>query len=241
MNVQFFWDDPLSLFVMLLMHFVPVLMPLVPGLLVALWARRQLARVESRSADPSSIESAIDGAGAASAILAAGDASGRRILTAKGPLANFYDPSRGELRLSKAVALGRTPEALGLAAHEAGHALQDAQGYWPLKARTPLVLAAKLGNGVAWMTLLAGTLMLTPILCLLGAVLYTAVVLALLALQVIERDANRRSRGVHPLNGLEESPTTTDEPFLQALDAARWAEIAATLPNPRAWWRKGWK
>jgi uncharacterized protein len=237
MRIYFFWNDPLNSLVVLLFVLLPTFAALAPGLALALRARRRVAKVVARAGSPS-IEELIDGAGAASAILAAGGAPGVRVITAKGPLATFYDPWHQELRLSKAVAEGRAPEALGIAAHEAGHALQEARGYWPSKARPLLILAARLGTGVAWMTLLAGLLMIEPDLTFRGALLYSAAVLALLPLQVVERDANRRTRAALTRAGLGESPTTADEAFQEALEAARWVEIASTLPNPRAWWSR---
>jgi uncharacterized protein len=218
-----YWDDPAHTVVILLITFLPALLPLVPGLALVLWARRRIARAGSTA-----VEAPVDGASAASAILEAAGVSGPRIVPATGPLANFYDPSRKELRLSRTVLEGRTPRALAIASHEAGHAIQDAQGYWPSRLRVPLVLGAKLGSGVAWMTLLASLLMLNPDLIYRGGILFSAIALFLLAFRVIERDANRRSRNAGALAGL-------GEPFERALDATAWGDLAAMLPG----WKRG--
>jgi Zn-dependent membrane protease YugP len=218
-----YWDDPFHTVVILLITFLPALLPLVPGMALVLWIRRRIARVGSTA-----VEAPVDGATAAAAILEAAGVSGPRIVPATGPLANFYDPSRKELRLSRTVLEGRTPRALAIASHEAGHAIQDAQGYWPSRLRVPLVLGAKLGCGVAWMTLLAGLLMLDPHLIDRGGILFSAIAFFLLAFRVIERDANRRSRNAGALAGL-------GEPFEKALDATAWGDLAAMLPG----WKRG--
>jgi Zn-dependent membrane protease YugP len=218
-----YWDDPAHTVVILLITFLPALLPLVLGLALVLWARRRIARAGSTA-----VEAPVDGATAAAAILEAAGVSGPRIVPATGPLANFYDPSRKELRLSRTVLEGRTPRALAIALHEAGHAIQDAQGYWPSRLRVPLVLGAKLGCGVAWMTLLASLLMLNPELIYRGGMLFLAIALFLLAFRVIERDANRRSRNAGALAGL-------GEPFERALDATAWSDLAAMLPG----WKRG--
>ena len=232
-----FWNDPFEAVMLILYHYGFALLPMVPALAVAIWARRRVAGVASR-ADQPGVELPIDGAGAASATLEAGGAPGRSLVVAEGPLANFYDPSRRELRLSRAAFEGRTPEAVGIAAHEAGHALQDAQAYRPLRLRTPVIFAAKLGSLAAWMSILAGVVMLNPRLCERGASLYLALMIALLALQVVERDANRRSRAATPPEGLG-GPDA--DAFRRAFEAARWVEIASTLPIPRPRRSPGWK
>jgi Zn-dependent membrane protease YugP len=218
-----FWDDPARTSLLLLFALVPALLPMVTGLALVFWARRRIAR-----AGATAVEAPVDGATAAAAILEAAGVSGTSIVPATGPLANFYDPARKELRLSRAFLEGRTPRALAIASHEAGHAIQDAQGYWPSRLRVPLVLGAKLGTGVALMSCLAGLLMLYLDLIFRSGLLFSAIAIFLLALQVIERDANRRSRNAGALAGL-------GEPFESALDATTWDDLAAMLPS----WKRG--
>ena len=218
-----FWDSPANAIMLLLVALLPALVTLVPGLALVLWARRQVARAGSTA-----VEAPVDGATAAAAILEAAGVSGPKIVAATGPLANFYDPLRKELRLSRDVLEGRTPRALAIASHEAGHAIQDAQGYWPMRLRVPLVLGARLGKGVVWMILIAGILLIFPDLVYRGGILFTALALLLLALQVIERDANRRSRNAGALAGL-------GAPFDNALEATAWLDLAALLPA----WKQG--
>src|SRR5438477_1538066 len=71
-------------------------------------------------------------------------------------LDDHYDPSQKVLHLSPGVYAGASVAALGVAAHEAGHAVQDAQGYAWMKARSAIVPAANIGTNVGWIFLLIG-------------------------------------------------------------------------------------
>jgi Zn-dependent membrane protease YugP len=224
------WDDPYNSLLVYLYVMLSPLQPVVPGLVLAIWARRQSSRVA-----PAAGEVAIDGAGLASAILGTIGESAPRLVPASGPLANFYDPWKKELRLSEAVSGGRDLEALGVAAHEAGHALQDVRWPWISRLRPPLALGARLAGVVAGMALVAGMSMQNPGLAYRGARLYSAVAFTLLALQVIERDANRRSLAALPL---DESFGLSHEAFRRTLEAVAWADLASILPDPRRIWTR---
>src|SRR5438876_6314229 len=71
-------------------------------------------------------------------------------------LDDHYDPSQKVLRLSPSVYTGASVAALGVAAHESGHAIQDAQGYAWMRARSAIVPAANIGTNVGWIFLLIG-------------------------------------------------------------------------------------
>jgi Zn-dependent membrane protease YugP len=232
MRFQFFWDEPYGSFLSLLFQLSTTLTVLGIGLALTIIAHRRIGRVQEID----------DGGGVnaeefVSAILKAGQANGWSVVRATGPLANFHDPNQREVRLSAGVAGSRTPEALGIAAHQAGHALRQARGEWFSKARVACVIGSKLASGVAWLTLLAGILMLSPMLCERAAFLYTAAVLGLVALQPGEADANHRASMAIAEAGLDASWTEAEKVALgKALEAARWVEIASTLPGPRRWW-----
>jgi uncharacterized protein len=233
MRFQFFWDDPFGSVVAFFYQFFITFVVLTIALTLALQARRRIGRARVGASEPPANPS-IDGAGFASEILNVGDASGWTIVRASGPLANFTDPARLELRLAENVAGGRSIEALAIAAHQAGHALQHSRRRWFSQVRVPLILASKLASCVAWLTLLAGALMLSPSLTERAALLYAAIVLGLLLLQVSEADANRRASIAIQEASLDASWTTSEkEAFGKALEAARWGEIASTLPRLR--------
>ena len=116
-----------------------------------------------------------------------------QIERAQGFLSDHYDPSKRVLRLSPPVYDGRSLASIGVAAHEAGHALQHARGYALLGFRTAIVPAASLGSKLAWPLLLIGLLFQAVGLLYAGIILFSAVVLFQLVTLPVEIDASRRA------------------------------------------------
>jgi len=146
-----------------------------------------------------------------------------------GQLTDHYDPSHKVLRLSEPVFDGRSLAALGVAAHEAGHALQDARGYSPLVVRNLLVPAASFGSSAAWIVFFVGMLMQWGGLIIAGMVLFSAVVLFQLVNLPVEFDASRRAREQLLATGLiapDEEPTVA-----RVLNAAALTYVAGTLTS----------
>src|SRR5262245_50613010 len=147
------------------------------------------ARVESRSG--------FTGAQVAGAILQANGIRDVTIEPVHGHLTDHYDPSTKTLRLSEAVFADRSITALGIAAHEVGHAIQHAQGYAPLRFRSAWVPMAGIGTQLGiWLVIAAvmmGGVERAPTLAWLGILLFgTATVFTLVTLPV-EFDASRRA------------------------------------------------
>jgi Zn-dependent membrane protease YugP len=230
MRYHFFWDQPYPSVVAFFYQFFLTLMALSFVLATGILARRRIKQARLGWSEFSS-ESTFNGAVFASEILKSGTASGWMIVKGTGPLANFADPFRRELRLSEGVAGGRTIEALAIASHQAGHILADSRNCWRSRARVTLILGSKLAILAAWLTLLAGALMLSPALTDRGALLAASTVLTLLVLQVFEGEANRRALLTIREASLDEAWTTEQKQgFARVLEAARWVEIASTLP-----------
>src|SRR5262245_61710913 len=100
----------------------------LPGILLSSWAYARISRAYAvGSRIPAA--SGLTGAEAASLVMKAGGVSGVRIEPIVGELSDHYDPRRKVLRLSDEVFAGRSIAALGVAAHESAHAIQDASGY----------------------------------------------------------------------------------------------------------------
>jgi Zn-dependent membrane protease YugP len=117
-------------------------------------------------------------------------------------LSDHYDPTARELRLSEGVFDGRSIAALGIACHEAGHAIQHARGYAYLGMRSALVPVINLSSRLYVWVILAGILFHRPQLMLAGVVLLAlSVVFALVTLPV-EWDASRRARLVLVQEGM---------------------------------------
>jgi Zn-dependent membrane protease YugP len=164
----------------------------VVPLLFGLWAQMQVRRTFKRYSEvPTS--NGLTGAQAAAAVLSASGLSGVSIRPVAGRLSDHYDPRSRTLNLSEDVGQAATVAALGVAAHEAGHAVQDAQGYKPMRIRQTLVPAATIGSQLwifpAFLGLIIGSLGLVNI----GLVLFLAVVLFQLVTLPVEFDASRRA------------------------------------------------
>ena len=168
-----------------------LLLFLLPAFALSMVAQIWLQSAYARSRN---VPARTTGYGAARAVL---DGYGLRdvdIEQTPGQLSDHYDPREKVLRLSDEVFHGRSLAAVGIAAHEAGHALQDAQRYPLLAIRNAAVPAAGIGSGAGMMLLVLGVIFgLTPLL-LLGIILFSGVVLFQLVNLPVEFDASRRAK-----------------------------------------------
>ena len=127
----------------------------MPGIALSLWAQWRMVSVcSAASRQPAS--SGLTGAEAALRLMQASGVGPVEITPAAGQLSNHYDPSRKVLRLSQSVYAGRSLAALGVAAHEAGHAIQHASKHPGLIVRSAIVPLANLGSIAFWLLILAG-------------------------------------------------------------------------------------
>ncbi|MDQ6693821.1 MAG: zinc metallopeptidase [Chloroflexota bacterium] len=117
-------------------------------------------------------------------------------------LDDYYDPSAKVLRLSSAVYGATTVAALGVAAHESGHAIQDAQGYLPMRARSAIVPAANLGSQFGFILIFAGFFLHITGLAWAGIGLFALGTLFALLTLPVELDASSRAMQVLKSNGL---------------------------------------
>jgi Zn-dependent membrane protease YugP len=206
---------------------------LAPAMLLALWAQW---RVRSAYAEASRIPAAsgLNGAQAAYEVMRAGHVPDVEIEPVAGEMTDHYDPRNKVLRLSEGVYQSRSLAALGIAAHEAGHAIQDAHHYAPLRIRNGLVPFASFG-GLAWLIIFAGFVLaqinhaLGNDLVLLGIGAFSLVVVFQLVNLPVEFDASRRARAALIDGGL----VTHEEAFevKKVLDAAALTYVAATLSS----------
>jgi Zn-dependent membrane protease YugP len=201
---------------------------LLPGIALSIWAQIRISRAYAAgSRIPAG--SGVTGAEAASLVMRAGGVTGVGIEPVAGELSDHYDPRHKVLRLSRDVYAGRSLAALGVAAHEAGHALQDASGYPGLVARNAIVPLASLGSQVFWIVILAGLLLNWVRLILLGIILFSLVVVFQLVNLPVEFNASRRARQMLLSTGMVN--TEEDEVVARVLDAAAWTYVAATLTS----------
>jgi Zn-dependent membrane protease YugP len=113
-----------------------------------------------------------------------------------GKLSDHYDPRARVLRLSADVYSGRSVASAGVAAHEAGHAVQHAQSYAPALVRQSLVPAANIGSQMSWLLIMLGFFLRVNELVLLGALVFGAAVLFQVVTLPVEFDASRRAVAV---------------------------------------------
>lgn len=141
----------------------------------------------------------LTGADTARALLKQQGAYDVEVELTKGQLTDHYDPRVKKVRLSQDIYHGTSLAALGIAAHETGHALQHQQGYTPLSLRNAIVPIAQLGSSLAWPLFFLGFAMGLPGLADLGILVFLgAVVFQLITLPV---EFNASSRAIAMLSG----------------------------------------
>ena len=200
----------------------------LPGIALSLSAQ---ARISSAYAAGSRIpaSSGLTGAEAAARVMQAGGVGPVAIEPVAGQLTDHYDPRHKVLRLSEGVYAGRSVAALGIAAHEAGHAIQDASHYPGLIVRNAIVPVAGLGSTVFWILILAGMFLGMFRLIIAGIILFSATVVFQLINLPVEFDASRRARQMLLSTGLV--APDEDEVVGRVLTAAAWTYVAATLTS----------
>jgi Zn-dependent membrane protease YugP len=178
----------------LIMVVVPVaiITLIVQGILKATYAK--YSRIETYRG--------LTGAEAARRILDLSGVQGVQVEEVEGFLSDHYDPRSRVLRLSPANYGGRSIAALGVAAHESGHAIQHAHSYAPLVLRSLAVPLASLGSNLGWIVLIIGIAMGFKALTLAGFFLMCGILLFELVNLPVEFDASRRALAILPQSGI---------------------------------------
>lgn len=170
----------------------PTYILLVIGMLLSLAAS---ARVKSTFAIYSRVRSAsgMTGAEAARRILHMAGITDVMVVPVSGSLTDHYDPRSKKLALSQDVYDKTSVAAIGVAAHECGHAIQHQVNYAPLSLRTAIVPAANIGSSLSWPLFLAGLIFSIRPLLTLGIVLFSLAVLFQLVTLPVELNASSRA------------------------------------------------
>ncbi len=196
----------------------------LPALLLALFAQW---RVQSAYRKYSRIRNMrnMRGLEAARRLLSANGLAHVSVEGARGVMSDHYDPRRNVLRLSRGVAESPSVAALGIVAHEIGHAVQDQTDYAPLRVRSGLVPMVNLGTWMGMILFLVGIVMQFSGLIWLGIIFFSGSVVFALVTVPVERDASRRALHMLKAEGLV---GTTDVQGVQAvLSAASLTYVAA--------------
>lgn len=197
---------------------------MIPGLLFMLWAQH---RVKSSYQKFSKVpnDARLTGAQTARRVLDGAGLHNVAVERIPGELTDHYDPRSRVLRLSDGVYSVPSVAAMGIAAHEAGHAIQHAKLYAPMQWRTAIVPAVNIGSNLGIFVLIAGVFLQLPGLAWGGVALFAlATVFALLTLPV-EFDASNRAKQALASAGLVN--VTESQGVATVLNSAAWTYVAS--------------
>jgi Zn-dependent membrane protease YugP len=197
-----------------------------PALILVVWAQ---FRVKSAYAAAQQVAAPLSGAAAARHVLDSAGLQDVSIEQVDGFMTDHYDPRDKVLRLSPQVYQSRSLAAVGIAAHEAGHALQDARHYAPLVVRNAAVPMAGFGSSASGILLLLGVLFHAYPLLLLGVGLFAVMVVFQIINLPVEFNASARAKQQLVALGI-----VAPEQMVyvnNVLDAAAWTYVAATLQD----------
>ena len=196
----------------------------LPAILLMAWAQ---FRVKHTYAQAMQMPAPLSGAAAARYILDKAGLEDVPIEPTQGELSDHYDPRDRTVHLSAEVYHSQTIAAVGIAAHEVGHAIQHAHGYLPFAMRAIAVPAATYGPMLFLVLIVLGALLSSPHLILLGLAAYGGLVVFQIVNLPVEFDAsNRAKRVLSELNIVDEQGAIA---VRSVLNAAGWTYVAATL------------
>ncbi len=200
----------------------------IPGLIVSIWAQIKVKTTFERYSKVHTLRG-LTGAAAARRILDANGLTHVRIEQINGHLSDHYDPRANVIRLSGSVYSYTSPAAIGVAAHEAGHAIQYAKGYAPIKLRAALVSITNFSSGLAIPLFFIGLILASDSLMLIGILLYAAIAFFQLVTLPVEFNASARAMAV-----LRSSEMLSKEELSaskKVLSAAAMTYVAALLTS----------
>lgn len=175
---------------------------IAPAFIFSLWASwRTKANFKTYSRVP--VSSGLSGAEAAARLLEGAGIRDVKITRSRGMLSDHYNPVNKTLALSDGVFDARSLAAVGIAAHEAGHAIQHAVSYGPLKIRSLLVPTASIGSNLGYIVMMVGLFLSMSSggaagqgIVMIGAVLFSAVLLFQIVTLPVEFDASNRAKAL---------------------------------------------
>ena len=169
------------------------------------------------------------GAQAAQKMLSQAGVSNVAIEETGGFLTDHYDPVSKKLRLSPSVYRSNSLSAIGVACHEAGHALQHAHGFAPLYVRSALVPATNVSSWLSYVVIMLGFVLHSQQFILFGAVLFSAAVLFSIVTLPVEWDASRRAKLLMVKTGVGSEREAVSAG--KVLDAAFMTYVAAAVSS----------
>ena len=201
----------------------------LPALLLGLWAQIKVKNTFNKYSKVRSM-TGLTGAEVARRMLDANGLNSVRIEQTSGVLSDNYDPASKVLRLSQGVYASNSVAAAGVAAHESGHALQDAEAYGPLKIRALMVPSVQIGSWLGPIIFMIGLFMSSntgTTVAWIGLCLFAATALFALVTLPVEFDASNRAKAW--LAGSGVLYNTEMEGVYKTLDAAALTYVAAAI------------
>lgn len=199
---------------------------ILPGLALSLWASFRTKRAFNKYSKVRSMNG-YTGAQAARMLLDRAGLQDVKIGRSHGILSDHYNPMTRSLALSEPVFDSPSLAAIGVATHEAGHAIQHAEHYKPLWLRSLLVPTANIGSSVGYIVMLMGLMFASQGMVLIGAVLFGMVLLFQVVTLPVEFDASARAKQLVVAQGII-SPTER-EGVDKVLNAAALTYVAAAV------------
>lgn len=199
---------------------------LIPILILSVWAQAQVSGNFKRYSGVAN-RRRLTGAQAAEAVLRAHGVYNVAIRPCAGNLTDHYDPRDNSISLSENVYNSASIAAVGVAAHEAGHAVQYAENYGPVRLRTAIIPATQIGSKFSFILLLVGMVLYSQSLFLIGILLFSLMTLFQLITLPVEFNASHRA-----LQTLENQQLLYDDELSGArkvLKAAALTYVAALL------------
>nr|MBI2904555.1 zinc metallopeptidase [Chloroflexota bacterium] len=197
---------------------------MVPALLLVWIAKMRVDGAYKKWGNvPNSLR--LRGADVAQRLLQYAGLAGVQLESVAGQLTDHYDPQRNVLRLSQGVGFGTSVAALAITAHEIGHAMQDRDGYAPLRFRSAIVPAVNIGSNLGWILILIGLILQITQLAWLGVFVFAGGALFALATLPVEFNASARAMTLLTDAGLLADPDER-RGVKSVLDAAAMTYVA---------------
>lgn len=199
---------------------------LIPVLLLSLWAQAQVSGSFRRYSAQNNRRH-LTGAQAAEAVLRAHGVTDVAVRYVRGTLTDHYDPRDNTIYLSEAVYGAPTIAAVGVAAHEAGHAVQYAEGYGPVRLRTAIIPATQFGSKFSFILLFLGLILYNQAFFGIGIVLFSLTTIFQLVTLPVEFNASHRA--METIEGMGLLDEDEQQGARKVLRAAALTYVAALL------------
>jgi Zn-dependent membrane protease YugP len=173
----------------------------LPGLALSMWASWRVKSTFNKYSKVRTMRG-FTGAQAAQELLRGAGITDVRIVRSHGVLSDHYNPVTRTLALSEPVYDSDSVAAVGVATHEAGHAIQHARHYAPLWVRSALVPTAKIGSSIGYFVMMIGLFMASTNMVLVGAMLFSAVLLFQIVTLPVEFNASSRAKALVVNHGI---------------------------------------